>query len=380
MKYYIIAGEASGDLHAANLIRALRQADPDARIRGFGGELMQQAGMELTMHYRQMAFMGFIPVLMHLRTIHRNMELCQRDIAAFQPDVVIPVDYPGFNLRIARYAHRLNLKVFYYISPKIWAWKTWRIHKIKEYVDEMFVILPFESAFYRHYGYQVHYIGNPVLDELSALPPAETPADFQRTYGLPAKPIIALLPGSRLQEINSLLPDMLAAARDFEGFQPVIGTAPNIPESVYSRLTQGYDVKQIAGHTCELLRQATVAVLASGTVSLEAGILRCPQIVCYRMAGGALFHFLAKRTLKVKWVSLVNLILNKCAVTELLQHHCTAANIRKELGRLLDEPDAITGMKADYEELHRRLGEPGASTRAARLLCTLLKENRPRIT
>lgn len=377
MKYYFIAGEASGDLHASNLIEALKKQDAEADIRGFGGELMEAAGMNLVKHYREMAFMGFIPVLLNLRTIKRNFKTCEADLLSFKPDVLVLVDYPGFNLRMAEFAQKHGIRVYYYISPKIWAWKKHRIKQIKAHVDELFTILPFETDFYKELGYSVNYVGNPVLDAVVKRPAKPDFDAFIAENDLPSKPIVALLPGSRLQEINSLLPRMLEAASAFsEDHQLVVTAAPNVELAVYEKLTDGYAVRLVENQTYEVLQQAKVAVLASGTVSLEAGILRCPQIVCYRMAGGAFFFWIGQKVLNISWVSLVNLILKKEAVRELLQHRCSVMNIRQELGRLLNEPTYRKKQLNDYEELHRQLGEAGASERAASMIIEKLNEKK----
>ncbi len=368
MKYYFIAGEASGDLHASNLIRSLFRFDKEARARGFGGELMEQAGMDLTKHYREMAFMGFIPVLLNLSTIKNNFKICEQDLLHFSPDVLILVDYPGFNLRMARFAREYGIRVFYYISPKIWAWKSYRIKKIKAYVDEMFTILPFETDFYRQFDYPVNYVGNPVLDAVSEKLTIRTREQFFMENHLQEKPVIAVLPGSRLQEIRSLLPRMLDAVCPIKSHQVIITAAPNIEDKVYADLVNGYEVALLHGKTYDVLQQADVAVLASGTVSLEAGVIRCPQVVCYRMAGGALFFKIGQKVLKIKWVSLVNLILQRSAVCELLQHHCNAKNIREEVNRILFDQSCRDEIAADYDELHRLLGSTGASDRAASMM------------
>jgi lipid-A-disaccharide synthase len=376
MKYYIIAGEASGDLHASNLIAELVKLDKQAVLKGFGGELMEKAGMQLTKHYREMAFMGLVPVLMNLKTIKKNFKLCEEDLLRFQPDVLILVDYPGFNLRMAEFAKKHGIRVFYYISPKIWAWKTHRIKKIKAFVDELFTILPFETGFYKKFGFEVNYVGNPILDAISAKPPKQAFDVFTAENNLKEKPVIALLPGSRLQEINSLLPRMLEAASGFDGYQLVVTAAPNIPGSVYQSLLKNYPATLLHDKTYEVLQQAEVAVLASGTVSLEAGILRCPQIVCYRMGGGFVLFLGWKLFVKVKWASLVNLILNRTAVKEFLQQQCSSNNIRKELDRILNDASYKKRIRDSYEELHHKLGGVGASARAAKLMYGKLKEKK----
>lgn len=369
MKYYFIAGEASGDLHASNLIKELVRQDDDAVVRGFGGELMEKAGMQLKKHYREMAFMGFLPVLMNLKTIKRNFSVCEHDLLQFNPDVLVLVDYPGFNLRMAEFAKKHGIRVFYYISPKIWIWKKHRIKKIKAFVDEMFTILPFETKFYKELGYDVNYVGNPLLDAIMAKPAKGDFVDFVAENELTEQPIIALLPGSRLQEINSLLPRMLEAAAVFPSHQIVVTAAPNVDVSVYDPLMQSYpSAKLLHNKTYEVLQQADVAILASGTVSLEAGILRCPQIVCYRMDGGTLLYLVGQYFVGITLVSLVNLILKRMAVKELLQHHCTVNNIREEIDRILNDEVYQQKIQESYTELRQQLGEPGASSRAASLM------------
>ncbi len=372
MKYYFIAGEASGDLHASNLIKELVKEDQNALIRGFGGELMEQAGMKLSTHYREMAFMGFIPVLMNLKTIKRNFDICEKDILDFQPDVLVLVDYPGFNLRIAEFAKKNGIKVFYYISPKIWVWKKHRIKKIRAFVDEMFTILPFETEFYKNLNFEVNYVGNPVLDSVvEKLKPVDFEA-FINENKLNNKPIIAMLPGSRLQEIKSLLPRMLKAASVFRDYQMIVTAAPNIDQGLYDELLNGYDANLVFDKTYQVLQHADVAVLASGTVSLEAGVIKTPQIVCYRMAGGLLFYFIGKWFLKITKVSLVNIILGRWAIRELLQHHCSVTNIRKELELILNDNKHREEIFKSYDELHKKLGNPGASARAAKLIVARL--------
>ena len=373
MKYYFIAGEASGDLHASNLIRELVKVDQEAQIQGFGGELMKQAGMQLSKHYSEMAFMGIIPVLMNLKAIKKNFSTCEKDILDFQPDVLILVDYPGFNLRMAKFAKKHNISVFYYISPKIWAWKKGRIKKIRAFVDEMFTILPFETEFYKKLNFEVNYVGSPVLDSvIKRLKPTDFEG-FVCDNKLTDKSVIALLPGSRLQEIKSLLPRMLEAASSFSDYQMVVAAAPNIDQAVYNELLGSYKAALIFDQTYRLMQHADVAVLASGTVSLEAGVIKTPQIVCYRMAGGFLFFWIGKMVLKIDWVSLVNLILRRTAVRELLQHHCSARNIRKELDLILNNKHYREEIKESYEELHLQLGKPGASARTAALMVEKLK-------
>ena len=377
MNYYIIAGEASGDLHASNLIRALKKIDPASCFRGFGGELMEAEGLVLKKHYREMAFMGFIPVLMNWKTIRNNFRICEEDLLENCPDVLILIDYPGFNLRMARFAHEQGIRVYYYIPPKIWAWKTFRIKKIKAWVDELLTILPFETEFYGKYGVAVHYVGNPVLDAVSRRPGAEDLSDFKLHYQLTDRPVIALLPGSRMQEISSLLPVMLSGVKAFTDHQIVITTAPNIPDRVYRNIlgSRG-EVKLISGRTYDVLKCADVAVLASGTVALEAAVIGCPQVVCYRMAGGAFFYHIGHRILRIKWVSLPNLIVNKTIVPELLQHYCSSENIAREVQNLLPGKPGRGPMMQGYGFLRQRLGAEGASERAASVIFSLLTETK----
>lgn len=374
MKYFFIAGEASGDLHASNLIRELLKTDPDADVRGFGGDLMEQAGMKLYKHYREMAFMGFIPVLMHLRTIKRNFRSCEDRLLEFNPDVLILVDYPGFNLRIAEFAKLIGIRVYYYISPKVWAWKSSRVKKIREFVDEMFTIFPFETEFYAKHDYhKINFVGNPVMDAVEGRKVDKTFKQFCAENNLSDKPVLALVPGSRMQEIKSLLPRMLKAVNSITSHQVVVTAAPGIPDHVYIGLVSGYHVNVLRDKTYEVLQMADVAVLASGTVTLETAVLGCPQVVCYRMAGGALFFAIGKFVLNIKWVSLVNIILQRTAVKELLQHHCNAGNIKKELIRILNDPEYRQHMHDSYRELNEKLGGPGASARAAQLIVKKLR-------
>lgn len=373
MKYYFIAGEASGDLHASNLIHELIQMDDETQVRGFGGELMEEKGMQLVKHYREMAFMGVIPVLMNLRKIRDNFRLCEKDLLEYKPDVLILVDYPGFNLRMAEFAKANDIRVFYYISPKIWAWKSSRIKKIKAFVDEMFTILPFETEFYKQFDYPVTYVGNPVLDAVQSKLKNLSKSDFFTENNLAEKPVIALLPGSRLQEIKSLLPRMLKASSVFNEYQLIVTGAPNISEDVYRDILKEYQANLVYGKTYEVLQHAKVAALASGTVSLEAGIIRCPQIVCYRMGGGMLVYYIGKLVFGIGKVSLVNLILNRYAVKELLQHYCSVKNIRMELNKILKNPDHLKQIKESYEELHEKLGSSGASKRAAEAILEKLQ-------
>ena len=374
MKYYLIAGEASGDLHASNLMKALKREDPDAEFRFFGGDLMEACGGTLVKHYRDMAYMGFITVLMNLDKVLANMRLCKQDIAATRPDVVILVDYPGFNLKIAKYVKtRLDIPVYYYISPKIWAWKEWRVKSIRRYVDRLYSILPFEVDFYARHHYVVEYVGNPTVDELAVRPRAdETFDDFVTECRLERKPIIALLAGSRVSEIKDNLPMMIEAAESFPDYQLVIAGAPGISPDFYAPYLQGHRVKVVQGKTYRLLQQSKVALVTSGTATLETALLRVPQVVCYWVGGGKLFYKTFEKILKVPYVSLVNLIADAPVVSELLGYRATAANLRRELAALFDEGNRER-MLAGYDLVAGRLGAPGAPENAARSIVAALR-------
>lgn len=374
MRYYIIAGEASGDLHAGNLIGELAKIDKEAVFRGFGGERMEKNGMQLVKHYRDMAFMGFIPVLLNIRTIKKNFELCEKDLLAFNPDVLILVDYPGFNLRMAAFAKSHRIKVYYYISPKIWAWKKRRVHKIKVLIDEMFTILPFETEFYRKYNFEVNYVGNPILDAILEKKIDADPVKFAVENGLPEKEIIALLPGSRKAEISYLLPVMLEASKSFPQYQFIIAGAPNMDASFYQQFTQNYPVTVLWDKTYEIVQNAKAAMVASGTATLEVAILNTPQVVCYKMAGGAFFHLLGLIFITLNWVSLVNIILDREAVKELLQLNFTTKNMIDEMKRILNEPEHYQRIQNDYAELMQKLGSPGASRHGAEKIWEKLNE------
>jgi lipid-A-disaccharide synthase len=372
MKYYIIAGEASGDLHGSNLIKSLHQLDNQAVIHVWGGDLMQSAGATLRKHYRDLAFMGFIEVVKNLSTILKNIRFCKQDIQTFQPDVIIFIDYPGFNLRIAKWAKQQNMRTFYYISPQIWAWHTSRVHGIKATVDKMFCILPFEKDFYQKYGYEVDYVGHPLLDVIENRP--ITP-QFREKNNLNEKPIIALLPGSRRQEITTMLPLMLLAAPQFADYQFVIAAAPSQPLSFYNEVLKkdshsewANNIKIIEDQTYDLLQHATAALVKSGTSTLETALFGVPQVVCYK--GSPISYAIAKRVIKVKYISLVNLIADKVIVKELIQAELTTENIVSELRNALDNQDII---KKEYTLLRGMLGNAGASERAAKLMVGYLQ-------
>lgn len=381
MKYYLIAGEASGDLHASHLMAALRREDPQAEFRFLGGDLMAAVEGMPVKHYRDMAYMGFVPVLLHLRTIFANMAFCKKDIVAWQPDVLILVDYPGFNLNIAKYVHaHTSVPVYYYIAPKIWAWKEYRIKHIKRDVDELFSILPFEREFFEgKHGYPIHYVGNPTQDEVAAFRASyrETKQDFLDRNGLQAKPIIALLAGSRKQEIKDNLPDMIQAASVFQGYQLVLAGAPGIAPEYYRTYAGEADVKVLFGQTYELLSHSDAALVTSGTATLETALFRVPQVVCYHTPVGRLISFLKRHVLKVKYISLVNLIADSEVVRELVADTMTVGRIQTELEHVLFDAGCRERMLAGYEEVDRRLGKPGAPSEAARLIVELLRRQKP---
>lgn len=378
MKYYLIVGEASGDLHASNLMKALKEADASAEFRFVGGDLMAAVGGTCVKSYKDMAYMGFIPVLLHLRTIFRNMDYCKDDIVSWNPDVLILVDYPGFNLKIAEYirAHTC-IPIYYYISPKIWAWKEYRIKNIKRDVDELFSILPFEVDFYRKHQYPIHYVGNPCVDAVSAFLNSQNvdSQEFIRKHKLTGKPIVALLAGSRKQEIKDNLTRMIAASKDFPDYQFVVAGAPGIEPDFYRNYMDEH-TQIVFGETYSLLQYATAALVTSGTATLETALFRVPQVVCYYTAAGKLVSFLRKHILKVKYISLVNLIAGKEVVTELVADGMTVPNIEKELRAILPSGGQRMRMLEDYDRLIAILGAPGASGRAAEQIVQLLRERK----
>lgn len=371
MKLYIIAGEASGDLHGSNLIRAIRTQKQDVEFRCWGGDLMEQQGATLVKHYRDLAFMGFLEVVLHIRTIFKNLTFCKKDIESYAPDALILIDYPGFNLRIAEWAAKKGIKVFYYISPQIWAWKENRVHQIKRDIDKMFVVLPFEKEFYKKYGMEVTFVGHPLLDVISTRQKNET--KFVEENNLLQKPIIALLPGSRKQEISSILPLMLSVKEEFSDHQFVVAGAPGQDASFYDQFLKTDDVKIIFGKTYDLLLNAEAGLITSGTATLEAGLFKLPQVVCYK--GSQASYQIAKRLIKIKYISLVNLILDKPAVKELIQNDLSKKNITSELKALLQNPDRRKEMTTDYDNLHEQLGGAGASERTATAMLKILSEN-----
>ena len=377
MKYYLIVGEASGDLHASNLMKAIKNVDSNAEFRFFGGDLMTAVGGECVKHYRELAYMGFIPVLMHLRTIFSNMSLCKKDIVAWNPDVLILVDYPGFNLSIAEHIHKnTQIPVYYYISPKIWAWKEHRIKNIKRDVDELFSILPFEIDFFeKKHDYRINYIGNPCVDAVDAFlrnAPEERGAFLSRN-DLADKPIVALLAGSRKQEIKANLPMMLEAVKHYPGYQPVIAGAPGIDKEFYKPYLDA-GARIVFGETYNILNNAHAALVTSGTATLETGIFRVPQVVCYATPMARLYSWLKKRFLKVKFVSLVNLVAGREVVRELVAADMTIENVKSELGKILIDGEERTTMLKEYDRMLEILGDAGASERAAGKIVGLLKK------
>ncbi len=372
MNYYIIAGEASGDLHGSNLMYALKERDPSASFRCWGGDLMQQAGGELVKHYRDLAFMGFWEVVVNLKTILTNLRFCERDILASKPDVLILIDYPGFNLRMAKFAKRNGIRVFYYISPQLWAWKSSRVKVIQQCVERMFVILPFEKDFYRKYNYTVDFVGHPLLDAISPGKEISDRYHFLKQNDLPEKPIIALLPGSRKQEIRTMLRFMIEVVPSFSSYQFVVAGAPSIDPGFYSSIIGQASIPVIYKQTCDLLSHGEAALVTSGTATLEAALVGTPEVVCYR--GNPLSFWIARRIVHVPFISLVNLIMNREVVKELIQHMVTPENLVQELKRLLD-PDIREKMKNGFQELTLNLGGSGASDRTASLMIQYLEGN-----
>ncbi|TAJ11414.1 lipid-A-disaccharide synthase [Marinilabiliaceae bacterium JC017] len=377
MKYYLIAGEASGDLHASNLMKSLKELDDKAEFRIWGGELMEAQGGHLVKHYKDTAFMGAWDVLMNLNTIRKNFDLCQKDLLAYNPDVLILVDYAGFNLRMAKFAHEKGLKVFYYITPKLWAWNRKRVKKVKAHVDRSFVILPFEADFFSRYGVRADYSGNPVLDAIHNRKNKDESFEvFVKRNNLDSRPKVALLAGSRKSEIKYVLPDMLRMVNKFPNYQFVIAGAPSFAMNDYEPYIKGLDVAVVFNETYELLQQARASLVTSGTATLETALLNCPQVVCYKMWGGAFSDFIAKKLLiKVPYISLVNLILEKEAVKELFQKSFSLELLEAELAGLLSEGKRRDEMMADYRELHHRMGGPGSSYKTAQLILKALKED-----
>lgn len=401
MKYYLIVGEASGDLHASHLMQALKQRDEHAEFRFFGGDLMAAVGGTRVKHYRDLAYMGFVPVLLHLRTILKNMKMCKQDILQWQPDVLILVDYPGFNLDIAKYVHGIrdkrlevrgksiasDTKVFYYIAPKIWAWKEYRIKNIKRDVDELFSILPFEVEFFeKKHHYPIHYVGNPTACEVREFLKSQTsnlPTSSYLQVGEPPtsnlKPVIALLAGSRKQEIKDNLPAMIEATCHLaERYDVVLAGAPSIEPDYYDQFIGNTHVRLVMNKTYALLSKATAALVTSGTATLETCMFRVPQVVCYETPIPKVIAFLRKHLIKVPYISLVNLIADRAVVPELVADTFSVDNIRRELEMILPGSSQREQMLSDYEEVHRRLGESRAPDQAAEIMIQCLKNNQPK--
>ncbi len=372
MKYYIIAGEASGDLHGSNLIKQLKKEDSNASFRCWGGDKMQEQGVYLIKHIKDLAFMGFVEVLKNLATILKNLRFCKNDILNFNPDVLILIDYPGFNLKIASFAHKRSIKVVYYISPQVWAWKASRVKKIKATVDRMIVILPFEESFYKKYNYPVYYVGHPLLDAIELLKTtSNTRKEFNHINQLDNKPIIALLPGSRKQEIATMLPEMIKIQNNFPDYQFVVACAPAISSSFYYDVIGTQKIKLIYDQTYFLLQHAKAALVTSGTATLETALLKVPEVVCYK--GNKISYRIARKLIQVKYISLVNLIMEKEIVKELIQDDFNSKNLCFELSKVLD-PENQLKIKQKYDELEIRLGGPGASLRAAKHIIAFLNK------
>ncbi len=370
MKYYLIAGEASGDLHGANLMKALKKEDPKADFRFWGGDLMKAVGGTEVKHYRDLAFMGFLEVVLNLGTILKNIKICKADIEAFNPDVIIFIDYPGFNLRIAKWAKQKGFPTHYYISPQIWAWKEGRIKDIKRDVDEMYVILPFEKEFYEgKHNFPVHFVGHPLIDAIHDRKQVD-PETFKTKNGLDNRPIVALLPGSRKQEIKKMLEVMISVAPDFKDYQFVIAGAPSQEKSFYENFLTFKNVHFITNKTYDLLSISAAALVTSGTATLETALFKVPQVVCYK--GGRISYEIAKRVIHLEYISLVNLILNKTAVTELIQSDFNPNRVKTELQNILDS-EKRAAMFLEYYELEQDLGGRGASENTAKLIFNAIR-------
>ncbi len=368
MKYYIIAGEASGDLHASNLMKELKKLDTSSHFRCWGGDLMKAQGAELVRHYKQLAFMGFVEVIMNLRTILRNIDFCKKDILRYQPDALILVDYPGFNMRIATFAKQHGIKVFYYISPQIWAWKQSRVHKIKRDVNKMFVILPFEKDFYERFDYPVTFVGHPLLDAIYS----EENTPLAHSQNPKEKPIIALLPGSRKQEISTMLPLMLSVVEHFPQYHFIVAGAPSQGAEFYKPFLQQHKVEIIYNQTYSLLRKAYAALVTSGTATLETALFNVPEVVCYK--ANAISYRIARQLIKVKYISLVNLVMDREVVKELIQDELTTAQLVKELQKITLDAEQRKIMLDNFGQLKEKLGGPGASAKTAREIIRSLPE------
>ncbi len=377
MKYYIIAGEASGDLHASNLMKAMKTEDSHADFRFWGGDLMEAQGGKLVKHYRDLAFMGFAEVLLNLRTILKNISFCKEDLLRSQPDVLILVDYPGFNLRIAEFAKKKGIKVIYYISPQVWAWKQSRVHKIKKSVDKMLVILPFEKDFYAQFGMDVDFVGHPLLDALVG-EKEQSRKDFLLGNKLEDKPIVALLPGSRKQEVSKMLGIMLHVVDQFPTIQFVVAAVGSLPANFYKGIIGDKAVKILQDQTQNILKNAAAALVTSGTATLETALIGAPEVVCYK--GNWFSYQIAKRVIHVKYISLVNLIMDREVVKELIQEELNVKNLTRELNQLLNNEQVKLKLQTDYTELKEKLGQSGASERAAKIIVDFTKLNKQAAT
>ena len=367
MKYYLVAGEASGDLHGSNLLKGLKAVDPDPQFRYWGGERMQEQGGELVRHYRDHSIMGFWEVLINLRKIRRNFRECKEDLLHWHPDVLVLIDYPGFNLRMAEFAHKNNIRVFYYISPKIWAWKESRIRKIKAYVDEMFIIFPFEQGFYRKHLFEAQYHGNPLIDAVDEkIQHQDRFSNFVQEQGLDHRPIVAILPGSRKQEIDRNLEVMIRVIRHHSDHQFVIAGAPSIEKEYYRQYLNVDNLSFVHDKTYDLLSHSRAAIITSGTATLEAALFNVPQVVCYR--ANPISYYIARHFVKVPYISLVNLNMQREVVTELIQKEMNQERLEQEVSRLLYDQDYTGKMQEDYDQLRKLLGGSGASARIARAM------------
>ncbi len=366
MRYYVIAGEASGDLHAARLIAELTKLDANSHFRGWGGEKMESQGLTLVKHYRDLAFMGFTEVLLNIRTIAKNLNFCKKEILDYKPDVLILVDYPGFNLRIAEFASKAGIKVFYYISPQVWAWKKGRIKQIEAFVDRLYVILPFEKQFYKDHGIEVDFAGHPLLDYITSFAP-EQESRFRDRFDLGSNPLVAILPGSRKQEVKRMLPIMLEAASSFKDYTFVLGAAPGLDDAFFIPwLKQFPNVKVVRDVTYTLLTYSHAAMVTSGTASLETALFSVPEVICYK--GGWISYYIARMLIKIKFIGLANLIMDKGIVREMIQGELTVKELKKELNKLIYDDAYRARLKNDYSALKQKLGGSGSSERTAQLM------------
>jgi lipid-A-disaccharide synthase len=378
MRYFVIAGEASGDLHASNLIKSIKKEDADALFCGLGGDLMEAEGVRLIRHYRDMAFMGFIPVLLHAKTILGNIKACKEAIKEFIPDILILVDYPSFNLKMAQFVkeNMSDVTVYYYISPKLWAWKEYRLKSMKRYVDKIFSILPFEVDWFSERGLEVEYVGNPCVDAIeNRAHKNESRTDFEERTGVDSRPILALLAGSRVQEVKSSLPIMLDSASQYKDYQVVVAGVKSIDSALYRNIMKGYDAKVVYNETYELLQQSEIAVVTSGTATLETALIRVPEVVVYKMSGGWLFHRFLELFIRVPYISLVNLIAQKWLVQELVIEEFTAERLSKEIDKLRNE-EYRKNMLQGYDDLIALLGKDSVSDRAAHAMLSQYNQSK----